>query len=133
MSREYTYYFVEYRPAKDGERPVRIHVVCIPGTFNDGRGAYPQGISLDAFTLREIKRMFVGNTFKQRRVPFRFDRRTFRELSQDMSFEKRAGLTDLQDAKTVAHNGVWEFYRAIGYDHKTQKFTGIPGYPAEGQ
>lgn len=30
-----------------------------------------------------------------------------------------------QDVPTAVHGSVWDFYKAVGYDHKAQKFVGI--------
>lgn len=114
---------IEYRVDADGiDVPRAIHTIQAPSVT--ARGGYPQAISIDAFNRAETRRMFVGNTFERNpKAPRYFIRVSFADLQRDMAFEKRCGLTYLQNAESHGYTSVWDFYQAIGYDYKRKRYV----------
>jgi hypothetical protein len=90
-------------------------------------GFYVTAISFDAFRHREAKKLYEDgvkqNLTKKRTI------RPWRALSNhifenDLVFEMEHKLKIHDDLKQHFHASLWDFYKAVGYDYKKQKWMG---------
>ena len=98
-----------------------LHVIHIPDYREPG--SYTQGISVGSFASYSVKRrnrskthLYLIRTWED----FEFEQ----NMLQNSQTFKELNLVpnDDRDLPRFDHNSVWDFYVAIGYDYKKQKW-----------
>lgn len=103
----------EYRITlwQDGT-PIELH------TFNlsyEDKGFYRAAVSIEYFSTRESKRLYEANLKGQRDLVGRRCRVRWNDLDY-------MEINYTQQLPKFSHESVWDFYKAIGYDYKKQKY-----------
>lgn len=117
---------------RDG-RPTEVHHFKTPGIGS--KGFYREGISVDAYSSREAKRFYeLMNIKRKGHPPIRAHVMRHVEFIDAMKgFEdfcnSDKALPTLRGSKhffralpEFFHESVWEYYKAVGYDYKRQRY-----------
>ncbi len=93
---------------------IAIHVVRVP-TVGE-KGFYRSAISIGAWDEREVKNYVEKFYMKRKPCP--------RHWSVKRETKYMHPL-DYQNVPIVEHETLWDFYKYVGYDYKTQKYAKV--------
>lgn len=91
---------------------IAVHVVRMPDVSE--KGFYRAAVSISAWEEREVKNYVDRFYTKRKPCP--------RHWSVERDTNHMHPL-DYQNVPIVEHETLWDFYKYIGYDYKTQKYA----------
>lgn len=108
-----------------GDKKIESFLVSLPEVRESGH--YQAGVSLSCFENRELFRCFGPKAKPEARKGIRFsvdneENQRFNKESEERMKEKFPDFPFLQVPVTEVES-IWEFYKLIGYNYKTQKYV----------
>lgn len=113
---------VEWDETVIGGRISAYHVITIPGSGL--KNGYVSQASASAYRNREAERFF-GRKRKPRRVRYDLSNAWIwlHDRAMHRRVERQCGEKFDRGLPIIRHASLWDFYNAIGYDHKRDRYS----------
>lgn len=113
---------VEWDETSRGGKIKAYHVITIPGMGL--KNGYVSLLSASAYRQREAKRFF-GPKPKPRKLRYSLaDARSWLwDRKMNRRVERQCGEKFDRGLPIIRHASLWDFYKAIGYDHKRDRYS----------
>ena len=108
LSRHWYVAEIDQTPGNVTAPPIRIHSIEL------SEWAYTQICSFNAFFNQSYRKSFHRNWTNSR---------LYMSMTTDEYQWRMSKFPWYNDIPVVTHTSIWDFYKAIGYEHKKNKYT----------